>query len=381
MTDLEPLIVAAAKAGQDFHIPAGTYPPFYLRGAVAPKPITITSDPRVVLSMVSQNSSGLTFSGLEFAVDPKQGKAVAIQGGSDLHFDRCNIHGAKAGDGAGATFSDCPNSSVTNCELHHLGSGLGVKQSDHFIASGNRLHDIEVDGFQFNATSFITVDSNTGSDFYPVAGDHADFCQFQTSGQTAPATDIAITNNTYTRGEGADWMQGIFMGNESGQPYQRVTILGNALIGGFYHGITLDTADTFEIGHNLVVGFADQAGQPWIMDESCSNGSVHDNAAVGYVPKTPGANVTRANNATVPAIATVGDLSMLKAFRALPADPPPVTVDPRDAQIADLNARLAALRQAFANIVKLAQASNAKRVGPTKADNTAILAIAQPLAK
>jgi hypothetical protein len=374
--DLEPLIVAAAKAGQDFHIPAGTYPPFYLRGAVASKIVTITADPGVVLSFVAQGAENLTFSGLELVVDPKQGAAVSLQNCKNLTLDDCNLHGKAVGDGLGVKVSGGTGITVQASEFHDLQGGPSVSQCVGFTLQANRFHDIQIDGVQLAGCSSVQILGNDFRDWVKQPLDHSDAIQFV--GTSTPVHDILVRGNVYERGKGSTpGIQGIFIGDENGQTYENVTVDGNAIVGGDYNSITVAGALSGSITNNLVAGYADH--DAWLnIKPSCGPLKAAGNTSTSYV-LPPGVTVD-ASNKTI-AKPALGDVAVLEAWQGVPADPPPVTVDPRDAQIADLNARLAAMRQAFANIVTLAQASSAKRVGPTKADNTAILKIAQPLAQ
>jgi nitrous oxidase accessory protein NosD len=308
-------LIAAAKPGGVVHLPPGVYPPSYLRGLSFSPAVTITADPGAVLQgLVLQNVVGLTFSGLELVSDPHQGCAMVVQTGGFITVMGCNIHGSAVGDGAGVKFMSCPNSAIMDCEIHHLGVGAIATKSDHFTFMNNRVHDIEIDGLDQNAQSFSTVTGNHFTNFYPRRGDHSDAMQFQTSGQTAPATDILIENNVYERGIGSENTQGVFMGNESGHVYERVTIRGNAIIGGVYHGINLVNATDAVIADNLVVGHNDIPKMTsWIRWQSVS-GQVSGNVATSLNPTTsPGAVVT--NNLTV-SLAAPGDRSLLAAFAA-----------------------------------------------------------------
>jgi hypothetical protein len=342
--DLEQAMVTAVRAGKDFHIPPGVYPAFYLRNGVAPTPVKVTADPGTVIQgLVSQASSGITFKGIEFLSDPGQRKAVAIQNGSDIHFDGCNIHGAAPGDGGGISFGVCPNSSIVNCELHLLDTAIAVSRSDGFSCIGNSIHDIRNDGMQFNASSHITITGNKGTRFFPQAGDHSDFCQFQTVGQGAGATDIMIADNTFVCGDVPVLTQGIFMGNESQHAYQRVTITRNALLGTIYHGIALSMADASTISDNLVASFAGADIVSWILaDETCTNGSVTDNVTTS-VNRPPKTTLTWANNQVIAAPA-VADVPALLAKWLKRHDAPAPSADPRDATIAGLRAQIAAAK-------------------------------------
>jgi hypothetical protein len=348
--DLEGPIVAAVRAGQDFHIAKDTYPPFYLRNAIPPAGRTakITADPGTVLQgVVLQGSERLAFTGLEIQVDPAQAAAVAIQQGSELTFDTCDIHGAKVGDGNAFKVIQSPGFTLMNSELHDLSGGVSITKSDGATIASNRFYDIENDGVQFNGSSHVTADGNHFTNFFPAPGDHSDCIQFQTVGQTAGATDIMITNNVYVRGSAPAGMQGIFMGNESGQAYERVTIQGNAIVGGLFQGIALSTSLSGTVADNLVLAYADQPS--WINV---------DTAGVTLVNNQSTSFIVQGQSLTAPASgnvlltpAPVGDQTVLEAWlrqddrQAAPpavAPPPAPAADPRDAEIAALKAKVAA---------------------------------------
>ena len=59
-----------------------------------------------------------------------------------------------------------------------------------------------MDGVRGTGSSFVTIASNTFTDFRPNSTDHPDAIQFWTYGSTASATDIVIKDNVFTRGTG-----------------------------------------------------------------------------------------------------------------------------------------------------------------------------------
>ena len=88
----------------------------------------------------------------------------------------------------------------------------------------------------------MTIDGNSFTSFHPHGNDHPDAIQFWTSNITGVTHDVSITNNTFTRGDGAP-VQGIFVKDEDFQGYRNVTITGNAVVGELYNGIYVGAGD------------------------------------------------------------------------------------------------------------------------------------------
>jgi hypothetical protein len=70
------------------------------------------------------------------------------------------------------------------------------------------------------------------------------------------------------------------MGNENHITYQNVTITGNAIVGGMYHGIMLDQTDNANLSNNFVEGYQDQ--NSWIMLNNSTHSTEANNIATTF---------------------------------------------------------------------------------------------------
>ena len=119
---------------------------------------------------------------------------------------------------------------------------------DDLVVSGNDVHSIRSDGFNFVTVNRVLIESNHIHDFAasPDSLDHRDFIQFWTSNQSAPSTDITIRDNKLNSGRGL-WTQSIFMRNERvdrGEAgpemfYRNIRIENNLIHNAHAHGITV----------------------------------------------------------------------------------------------------------------------------------------------
>ncbi|WP_309605732.1 right-handed parallel beta-helix repeat-containing protein, partial [Phenylobacterium sp.] len=189
--------VKAALPGDTIYLSPGNYTAMSLTGMNPSGMVTITSldlgHPAVIAGITLTNSSNLTFTNIELT--PKAQGAYAVTLGSDtnIRFDHLNIHASATVDGNAMLIRDSKNVSVTNSEIHNIGTGISYINSDTVMLSGNKLHNIQSDGMHGGGTSNITITGNTFTDFAPKAGDHPDAIQFWTSGTTASVHDIVVT--------------------------------------------------------------------------------------------------------------------------------------------------------------------------------------------
>lgn len=356
MTPASPLTlysaIHAAKAGDTIALAPGSYGnPSWKSLATDPKygipafdpPLTITSadpaNPAVFAGITLTNVTGLAFSHIEVTPDPRLGFCLSTSGGKGLSFDRMNIHGPAVGSGQAAMFRTSADVSVTNSEIHDLGTGLNHLNCNGLTISGNTLHDIQVDAIRGGGSSNVTICGNTIHSLHSLPGDHADAIQFWTNGgATGPASNITVTDNIITRGTGLP-MQGVFMGNEASLQYHNVTIKGNALDGTMYNGIAVQLADNVTIEDNLVHGYSDMTS--WVYLTKVTNATLKGNSANLIKADATNVGLVNTGNTTIPQ-GPVGDVSALTTWQARNAPP----VDPRDAQIADLIAKLSAAADA-----------------------------------
>jgi hypothetical protein len=275
--------IKGAHSGDTIQLTAGTYSELRLDSANIAGNVTITSadptHPAVVAGLYITSSSGLTFSNLEVTVDPKTGFAVMLGSDKNMVFDHLNMHGAAVGDGSAIMVRNSTNVAVTNSDIHDLVTGINHLDSSQLNFSNNNLHNIQADGIRGGGSSNVTISGNHFTDFFPKTGDHPDAIQFWTTNTSTASHDLTITNNVFVRGAGQA-IQGIFVGNENKIPFQNVTITGNAIIGGMYHGISLSYGDHVTVTNNLVEGYTDMTS--WIMLNNTTNSTEHDNTSTSY---------------------------------------------------------------------------------------------------
>ena len=303
--------VKAALPGDTIYLAPGAYTAMSMAGMNPAGMVTITSldpsHPAVVAGLTLTNSSNLTFSNIELTPKAQGAYGITLGGDSNIRFDHLNIHASATVDGNAVLIRDSRNVSVTNSDIHNIGTGISYINSDTVMLSGNTLHNIQSDGIHGGGTSNITITGNTFTDFSPKAGDHPDAIQFWTSGTTTSAHDITISNNIITRGAGAA-VQGIFLGNEKMLEYKNVTITGNAVVGGLYNGIFVVDASNAKIEGNLVQGYNDI--NSWIYLSKITTGVMDFNQATTFALAKDNVGLNVHDNTKI-VLQPVGDLTVL----------------------------------------------------------------------
>jgi Ca2+-binding RTX toxin-like protein len=279
-----------AHAGDTIQLQAGQYDGLVIKYANF-SGVTITSadpsHPAVISSFDMTNVTGLTFRNVELLANTGVNFDFNVRNSADVHFDHVNVHGSldnnPANDPEGIEFTNSSNVSITNSVFQQLGRGAGAFSSSNVQMTGNTVHDMRSDGFDFAQVDHVTVSGNNFTNFFPVAGDHPDAIQFWTLGTTAASHDITISNNVVTEGHGTVGSQGIFFKDEVGTlAYQNVTISGNLIQGGYTNGIRLDHANGLNINNNTLT--TDVNGLQVRMEvDNSSNVALSNNQAVIYM--------------------------------------------------------------------------------------------------
>ena len=206
----------------------------------------------VMTSLVTKNSKGLNFAGLEIAMAPKQQYGIFAIESERITYDDMISHEADGAlDGVGFFFRLSNRISITNSEFHHLGVGGTALDTPNVTISNNRFHDINTDGVDLAGSPAATVSGNTFTDFFPSEGAHPDAIQFwETKEHPMPAGSV-VKDNIIRRGKGRV-MQGIFVESQS-----NITIVGNAMSGTMTNGISVSSTKTADIRDNFVQGYRD----------------------------------------------------------------------------------------------------------------------------
>ena len=322
--------IKSAKAGDTIELAPGNYSALRLNGINIAGEVKITSadpgHPAVIAGLTITSSSGLTFSNLEVTVNPLNGFAVLLGSTKNMIFDQLNLHGASVGDGNAVMVRNSTNVTVSNSDIHHLGTGLNHLDSNQVVFSGNKLHDLQADGIRGGGSSNVTITGNHFTNFYPKAGDHPDAIQFWTQAVKTASQNITITDNVFVRGDGQP-IQGIFVGNEAQLTYLNVTITGNAIIGGMYHGIALTNGANVRVENNLVQGYTDMTS--WILLSKTTGSTLAGNQATDFKYDSTNVGLVLADNIRI-AKGVMGDTLTLSKWQGQgePIGPPPVLVSP-----------------------------------------------------
>lgn len=286
--------LARAKSGDTISVAAGTYSNIKINDLKIAGNVTVISadanKPAIFTDLLVKNSSGLTFRNLEFASDGKM-YGFQVTGSSNIVLDRLNVHGSLDGnasnDASPMMVRNSTNVTVSNSEFQQAWHGLSILENDGMTITGNNFHDIRTDGIRGGGVSNLVISNNYFTDFYPewgassAEGDHPDAIQLWTSGTTKSATNITITDNVVTRGNG-DPVQGIFVRDQLDKfPFQNLTVTGNTIIGGIGNGIGIDGANNLTVADNNVIAIEGQRSN--IRIERVTNASVVDNEATGFI--------------------------------------------------------------------------------------------------
>lgn len=311
----------SAHAGDTIQLAAGTYSSLDLRNYNFSSDVTITSQDKaheaVLTGLSLKSSTGLTFSNLEWQVDPA-GPATPFQilSSTNVKLDHLNVHGSMDGtpqnDTDAIMIRGSTNVTVSNSEFQQLKTAVGHLDNTGLTVTGNYFHDIRLDGVHGGGSSNVKIADNYFTTFFPKAGDHADAVQFWTTNTTTSAHDITVTNNVVMRG-GGGLTQGIFFRDEvGGLPFQNVNISGNLVVGGMYNGITVAGGDHVSITGNTVAGIPDQVS--WIDIASVDHATLSNNNATQFL-QNGDTNVTETNDHTI-AMAADGGKALLAAWLA-----------------------------------------------------------------
>ena len=306
--------LSVASAGDTIKLGAGDYSYLTLTGVKFAGDVTITSadpgKPVVIDGIMLTNCSGLKFTNVDIDYTEKLNGSMQILNSSNITLDGVELIGATGRPGNGLIIRGSDNVTVNNADVHDFTAGIGHQDSTHVTITNSQFHDLGMDGVRGGGSSWVTISGNTFTNFHKIAYAHNDAIQFWTSGTTASVHDLVITNNTITQGSG-DAVQGIFMNNEMGFTYEKVTITGNAIIGPGYHGITVEKANNITIEGNLIEGYKDLGG--WIQLRNSSNVSLQHNVSTSWKLDNNTSIIT-SDNKTI-ALGDVSDTSILNYWK------------------------------------------------------------------
>jgi Ca2+-binding RTX toxin-like protein len=284
----------AAHGGDVIKLAPGTYSDFSIGNLKFGTGVTVTSldptNPAKITDFLVSGVQGLKFQNLEMvALDHADYIAKGISfyafkvaKSSDVTFDKINFHGSLDGnaqnDVLGLQIRDSSNVAVTNSEFQQFNRALAVGNTKGVVVTGNDVHDLRSDGFNFAQVNNVKISANTFHDFDPVKGDHPDAIQFWTNSTTTASTDIVISGNVIMRGEG-EYTQGIFIRDEVGTlPYERLTITDNLIVGTGWSGLRVQGAKDLTVTNNELVSLKGDY-VTWMLIQNATNVVATGNSA------------------------------------------------------------------------------------------------------
>jgi hypothetical protein len=259
----------SAKPGQTLALASRTFSTLGIERLKFAREVVIASadpaNPATVQGMEIDDCEGFIFRDLKVRLNRRTQTVCNVTHSARVRLDRLDLADTTDSPNNGLLFRWCRDVAVSRTRFHDCGNAVRNVDSVGVTVEGCDFRNIQGDGIQTTGCSSVRLSGNSFTDFYPGPGDHPDAMQFFTLNQTAPAREILIEDNVITRGKGGI-VQGIFLGNEAGIPYQEVKILGNALAGTMYNGIALGNGQDVTIQNNFVQPYADMGS--WIrLDE------------------------------------------------------------------------------------------------------------------
>jgi VCBS repeat-containing protein len=257
-----------AHSGDTIRLNSGNYSGVVLTNLHFASNVTITSanpsHSAVLVGLSVGNSSGLVFTGLEMtsvgSTDPYY--AFRVTSSNNISFTNVNVHGDPSTgastqiNGFYVTYSS--GISFNNSTFSHINCGITANNDTNVNITGNDFSYLNKGGVELGGSSNVNILSNQFTDFQVSAGTHADAVQVYTAGTSSIASNINISGNEITRGDG-DAIQGIFVADETGNlPYHNLVIDDNTVLGGMWDSIFVNANVTgnLEVNNNLAASWA-----------------------------------------------------------------------------------------------------------------------------
>lgn len=294
VTNATELAAALAKAqgGDRIILAPGHYGDLKLSKRVFSSPVEIVSldaaQPADFRSVTLSSVTNLSFKSVEIgyaltAGESTSAKMVTISSSSFISFDSVHFRGSLDNnpwnDGHGLSVLNSKNLRVVNSEFQQLNRAALFGSSSNIEVSNNKFHDLRSDGVDFADAQNVRITGNHFTDFYPVAGDHPDAIQFWTRGTTKPSTDILIRDNVIIQGKGAG-IQGIFLSDNAGLPFERVSITNNLVyVQDGHNGIAIFNGRDIAVEGNTVLSPNNDKYKLYIRLEGVTGGSVAGNVS------------------------------------------------------------------------------------------------------
>ncbi|MBA4010701.1 MAG: hypothetical protein C0481_02435 [Phenylobacterium sp.] len=278
--------------------------------------------PATLTGLTVNGSQGLTFSNLHMDFSsPWTVWNAQVVDSKNIVLNNLDFHGSMNGNPAddqnALLIRNSTGVKVTGSEFQEFSHGVSMMNSNDVRIEGNSFHDLRSDGVMSAGTSKVQVIGNTFTDFYPANGDHPDAIQFLTRGTTAKAHDILVSDNLIMRGDGGI-IQGVFITDQIGLGYDRVTVSDNVIVGGMYNGIMVSRANGLVIDGNIVAAYGDQ--KSWIRVSDTTNAQLTDNEAQSYVLQG-NTNLTQKGDTILQALSADQIANLTKWLAAQGIDP------------------------------------------------------------
>jgi Ca2+-binding RTX toxin-like protein len=256
--------LAQAHGGDTISLAAGDYGEVSIDNVNFSQMVTITSasgSQAVFDGLAVTGSSGLAFNHLTFSTvgTVNAGPDAYANPFSFANSQKININSVTVTGDPSLLPANQPNGLLIrySSNIHVVGSkfqyvhvGLGEFFNNNIVVSHNIFHHIGNDGIDNAGSSYVEISDNTFRRFeHGDSTQHPDAIQFWTTGTTASATNIDVSNNLINLNKGT-LAQGVFITDDVGTlPYQNVTVTNNMIIGALGNGIALN-----HINNGVVTG-------------------------------------------------------------------------------------------------------------------------------
>jgi parallel beta-helix repeat protein len=305
-------MIANAQAGETVLLASGDYGALNIRGKSFAEPgITIQPQPDAKVTFTTigiDQSNGITIKQVD--VDINGAKFGVIVGDSSrITLAGLRIHAPTLTSNA-MRLRESKNVTVSDCDIHNVGTGINLSNSEHVEISRNTFSDIQLDAIR-GVASYAEIVGNRASSFHPKPGDHPDFIQIWQTQKLGPPVKNLIKDNVYVRGNG-DVAQGIFIEDNND-----IVITGNALLGTMYNAISLARVNRALVENNFVQGY-DDMGTRIITRGGSTDVVVRNNVAQTIINHTaggPNPGYKEEHNRSIRG-AKIGDTTALDAWLA-----------------------------------------------------------------
>lgn len=284
--------IGRAAGGDTIFLAPGSYGSLAIANRAFTTPVTFASldanNQAHIDGLTLNNVQNVSFANLDIgralgSTEPDYTSLNRITGSRNVTLDHVKLHGSLDGDPGNDGFlllvKGSDGVSLLNSELTEGNRGAAFAQSSNITVSGNNVHLLRSDGFNFAAVQDVLIQGNQIGGFKVAVGDHPDAIQFWTAGETVASSNITIRDNVVMQPYG-DGNQGIFMRDEVGTlPYTNVVIENNMLYsnGGQWHGIMVDHVIGGRIANNSVLSTTTDAMRYWTAVTNSDNVDVIGN--------------------------------------------------------------------------------------------------------